>query len=81
MTERVWMRRFYAVSPPDTSDYTGMRERAEIVGGRLDVWSKVDSGTQVELSIPGSIAYDVRTRKSVTIASPASGSRRRERER
>ena len=35
----------------------GMRERAEIVGGRLDVWSKVDSGTQVELSIPGSIAY------------------------
>ena len=47
----------------------GMRERAEIVGGRLDVWSKVDSGTQVELSIPGSIAYDVRTRKSVAIAS------------
>jgi signal transduction histidine kinase/ligand-binding sensor domain-containing protein len=47
----------------------GMRERAEIVGGRLDVWSKVDSGTQVELSIPGSIAYDVRTRKSVRVAS------------
>jgi nitrate/nitrite-specific signal transduction histidine kinase len=47
----------------------GMRERAEIVGGRLDVWSKVDSGTQVELSIPGSIAYDVRTRKSAAIAS------------
>ena len=42
----------------------GMRERAEIVGGRLDVWSKVDSGTQVELSIPGAIAYDVRTGKS-----------------
>jgi signal transduction histidine kinase/ligand-binding sensor domain-containing protein len=47
----------------------GMRERAEIVGGQLDVWSKVDSGTQVELSIPGSIAYDVRTGKSVAIAS------------
>jgi signal transduction histidine kinase/streptogramin lyase len=47
----------------------GMRERAEIVGGRLDVWSKVDSGTQVELSIPGSIAYDVWTGKSVAIAS------------
>ena len=47
----------------------GMRERAEIVGGRLDVWSKVDSGTQVELSIPGSIAYDVRTGKSVAIPS------------
>ena len=37
----------------------GMRERAEIVGGKLEVWSQLDSGTQVELSIPGSIAYDV----------------------
>ena len=36
----------------------GMRERAEIVGGRLEVWSKLNSGTQVELSIPGTIAYD-----------------------
>jgi len=47
----------------------GMRERAEIVGGRLELWSQLDSGTQVELSIPGSIAYDVRTGKSVAIAS------------
>ena len=46
----------------------GMRERAEIVGGRLELWSQPDSGTQVELSIPGSIAYDVRTGKSVAIA-------------
>ena len=36
----------------------GMRERAEIAGGRLEVWSKLNSGTQVELSIPGAIAYD-----------------------
>jgi signal transduction histidine kinase len=36
----------------------GMRERAESVGGRLEVRSKLDSGTQVELSIPGAIAYD-----------------------
>jgi nitrate/nitrite-specific signal transduction histidine kinase len=35
----------------------GMRERAEIVGGRLEVWSKRDTGTEVELSIPGSVAY------------------------
>jgi len=35
----------------------GMRERAEIVGGRLEVWSKHDTGTQVELSIPGALAY------------------------
>jgi signal transduction histidine kinase/ligand-binding sensor domain-containing protein len=42
----------------------GMRERAEIVGGRLEVWSKPDSGTQVELSIPGTIAYGVSPRQS-----------------
>src|SRR6185503_390414 len=36
----------------------GMRERSEMVGGRLEVWSKLNSGTQVELSIPGTIAYD-----------------------
>jgi PAS domain S-box-containing protein len=35
----------------------GMRERAEIVGGRLEVRSELDSGTEVELSIPGAIAY------------------------
>jgi signal transduction histidine kinase len=35
----------------------GMRERAEIVGGRLEVWSKHDTGTAVELSIPGAVAY------------------------
>jgi signal transduction histidine kinase len=36
----------------------GMSEQAETVGGRLEVWSKHDSGTEVELSIPGEIAYD-----------------------
>ena len=36
----------------------GMRERAEVVGGRLDLWSKPNAGTQVELSIPAGIAYD-----------------------
>jgi signal transduction histidine kinase len=35
----------------------GMRERAAIVGGKLTVWSEVDAGTEIELSIPGSIAY------------------------
>jgi nitrate/nitrite-specific signal transduction histidine kinase len=42
-----------------------MRERAEIVGGRLEVWSKLNSGTQVELSIPGTIAYDGASHQSV----------------
>jgi signal transduction histidine kinase/ligand-binding sensor domain-containing protein len=35
----------------------GMRERAELVRGKLEVWSKLNSGTQVELSVPGKIAY------------------------
>jgi len=35
----------------------GMRERAKILGGRLDIWSKLGSGTEVDLSIPASKAY------------------------
>jgi signal transduction histidine kinase len=35
----------------------GMRERAKLVGGKLEVWSEVDAGTEVELTIPASIAY------------------------
>jgi signal transduction histidine kinase len=36
----------------------GMRERAKLMGGKLVVWSELDSGTEVELSIPGSRAYE-----------------------
>jgi signal transduction histidine kinase/ligand-binding sensor domain-containing protein len=35
----------------------GMRERAELIGGELEIWSRRESGTQVELSIPASLAY------------------------
>jgi len=35
----------------------GMRERAKLLGGCLDIWSEPNSGTEVELSIPASIAY------------------------
>jgi signal transduction histidine kinase len=35
----------------------GMHERATVVGGRLDIWSEINSGTEVELSIPALIAY------------------------
>jgi signal transduction histidine kinase len=34
-----------------------MNERARLVGGQLDVWSEIDSGTEVELIIPNSSAY------------------------
>jgi ligand-binding sensor domain-containing protein/signal transduction histidine kinase len=35
----------------------GMRERAQLVGGKLMVWSELESGTEIELSIPASRAY------------------------
>jgi signal transduction histidine kinase len=35
----------------------GMRERAKLVGGSLEIWSELDSGTEIELRIPASIAY------------------------
>jgi len=38
----------------------GMRERAERVGARLRIWSRAASGTEVELSVPNSIAFESR---------------------
>jgi signal transduction histidine kinase/ligand-binding sensor domain-containing protein len=35
----------------------GMRERAAQIGARLNLWSDVGAGTEVELRIPGSVAY------------------------
>jgi signal transduction histidine kinase len=35
----------------------GMRERAKLIGGKLTVWSELDAGTEVELSLPASRAY------------------------
>jgi len=35
----------------------GMRERAKLIGGKLTVWSEIECGTEIELSIPASIAY------------------------
>jgi signal transduction histidine kinase len=43
--------------PPGHWGLHGMRERAKLVGGNLDIWSKLDSGTEVELTVPGSVAY------------------------
>src|SRR5271165_4447495 len=42
----------------------GMRERAKLVGGKLTVWSDVAAGTEVELTIPASIAYAGSRRRS-----------------
>jgi signal transduction histidine kinase len=35
----------------------GMRERAENVGAKLRLWSRVTAGTEVELTVPGRIAF------------------------
>jgi signal transduction histidine kinase/ligand-binding sensor domain-containing protein len=36
---------------------SGMRERAERVGGHLRVWSRPGAGTEIELSVPGHVAF------------------------
>jgi CheY-like chemotaxis protein len=38
----------------------GMRERAAEIGAKLDIWSGAGTGTEIDLSIAGSIAYGKR---------------------
>jgi signal transduction histidine kinase len=42
----------------------GMRERARRIGGKLDVWTDHDAGTEVELTVPASTAYGSACRRS-----------------
>jgi signal transduction histidine kinase len=35
----------------------GIRERAQRIGARLDFWSEIGAGTEVELTVPAAIAY------------------------
>jgi ligand-binding sensor domain-containing protein/signal transduction histidine kinase len=42
----------------------GMRERAETFGGRVELWSQEGAGTEVELTIPASIAYRLTSARS-----------------
>jgi len=34
-----------------------MRERTTVVGGKLEIWSRIGEGTEVDLTIPGAKAY------------------------
>jgi signal transduction histidine kinase len=36
---------------------SGMRERAELIGGQFEVWSEAAMGTEVALTIPGAVVY------------------------
>jgi signal transduction histidine kinase len=47
----------------------GMHERASLVGGKLAIWSELDSGTEIELSIPGSVAFAKSSEARRSIAS------------
>jgi signal transduction histidine kinase len=38
----------------------GMHERASLIGGKLDVWSKPGFGCEVELMVPAPVAYAAR---------------------
>lgn len=42
-----------------------MHERAESIGARLKVWSRAQAGTEVELLIPGNVAFVTRERKKL----------------
>jgi signal transduction histidine kinase len=42
----------------------GMQERAERIGAKLDIWSRAGAGTEIELRLPGQIAYETPTTKS-----------------
>lgn len=35
----------------------GIRERAAQIGAKLDIWSGLGAGTEIDVSVPGSIAY------------------------
>jgi signal transduction histidine kinase/streptogramin lyase len=35
----------------------GMRERAQSLGGKVTIWSEVNSGTEIDLTVPSSTAY------------------------
>jgi len=40
----------------------GMRERAQKIGGKFSIWSAPASGTELALSVPGTIAYGTTVR-------------------
>ena len=43
---------------------TGMRERAQQLGGSLEIWSEIGAGTEVEFKISGSLAFDHNRRRA-----------------
>jgi signal transduction histidine kinase len=36
----------------------GIRERAQRMGARLDLWTEAGAGTEIQLIVPASVAYE-----------------------
>lgn len=53
-----------AVAADGRRGLMGMLERAQGIGGRLNVWSARNAGTEVELYLPGSLAYRAKETRS-----------------
>ena len=52
----------------------GMRERALRIGARLELWSRPDGGTEVELTVPAATAYrGPGTKAATSWSGPAAG--------
>jgi signal transduction histidine kinase len=47
-----------------------MRERAKLAGGQLSIWSELNSGTEIEITIPAAVAH---SKSSTTHQSMVSG--------
>ena len=50
-------------SVPGHFGFPGMRERVSRIGGKLEIWSRIGAGTEIEIRVPGSIAYRDHERK------------------
>jgi signal transduction histidine kinase len=44
---------------------SGMRERAQKIGGKLSIWTSPNAGTEIELKLPAQVAYLDRPRESL----------------
>jgi signal transduction histidine kinase len=55
---------FLGQGRPGHYGMTGMRERARQIGAKLNIWSGTGTGTEIELSIPASNAYDKSPKRS-----------------
>ena len=53
----------------------GMRERSKGIGGQLDVWSERRAGTEVELTVPASVAYEGHARRRFRVFKRKAGTR------